>query len=97
MREGVAAVVAGVGGVALHPLPLDGVLGCEAVEFLPQLLVLHWLLLGGNPRSASVAGRVAKICSLIWNSLSAATGATDASSGCRVEGGVFAVEWSIRK
>ena len=29
--------------------------------------------------------------------VSAATGASDASSGCGVEGGVFAVEWSIRK
>ena len=29
--------------------------------------------------------------------VSAATGASDASSCCGVEGGVFAVEWSIRK
>jgi hypothetical protein len=29
--------------------------------------------------------------------ISAATGASDAGSCCGVEGGIFAIEWSIRK
>ena len=42
---------------------------------------------------ALVRNHVRKKCGVV----SAAAGAGGASSGCGVEGGVFAVEWSIRK
>jgi len=50
-------------------------------------------LIAGSREALVAVSNVRKEGSVV----SAATGASDASSGCGVEGGVFAVEWSIRK
>jgi hypothetical protein len=50
-------------------------------------------LIAGSGEALIAVGYVRKEGSVV----SAATGASDASSGCGVEGGIFAVEWSIRK
>src|SRR5258708_6516098 len=39
-------------GVALHPVPGDTVRPCETIELLPQVHVLHRLLVGGAPAAA---------------------------------------------
>src|SRR5262245_46762935 len=47
--EGVGALVLGVAGVALDPVPGDAVAGGGGIETAPEILVLHRLVLGRAP------------------------------------------------
>src|SRR2546428_2927980 len=52
VRQLVGPLVLGVTGMALHPVPLHIVQGCQLVEPLPQVDILHRLLVGGAPAAA---------------------------------------------
>src|SRR5690348_8262169 len=54
--ETVYPLVAVVAGMALHPVPAHLMAGVGFVEGLPQILVLHRLLVGGLP-AALLPGR----------------------------------------
>src|SRR5262245_42147849 len=52
VRERIRPLVLWMAGVALHPVPLDLVLGDDRIELAPQVLVLDRLLVGGAPAAA---------------------------------------------
>src|SRR6185437_14218065 len=48
-RELIGALVHGMTGVALHPVPAHLVMAERGIEPLPQIDILHRLLVGGAP------------------------------------------------
>src|SRR3989441_1783036 len=52
VRQLVRPLVLGVAGMAPHPVPFHIVQGCQLVEPLPQVDILHRLLVGGAPAAA---------------------------------------------
>src|SRR5438445_6029878 len=52
VRQLVRPLVLGVAGMAPHPVPLHIVQGCQLVQPLPLVAILHRLLVGGAPAPA---------------------------------------------
>src|SRR5690606_38021276 len=57
VSQGVVALVARVAGVTAHPSPRDRMAGHLIVQGLPQLVVLHRLLVGGQTAAPLPVGQ----------------------------------------